>query len=99
MLGDFTDKFQLRKLAAGHLEVQFVHVEFEEVGEHRCVLAQPDSVPLVIAETKVRGQAAHAGDRLDGAVENIDEPHGVLLVRVAAHRRLIDGDLLAAGGD
>ena len=60
VLGNFTDEFQLRKLAAGHLEVQFVHVESQEVGKHRCVLAEPDSVPLVITETKVSGQSALA---------------------------------------
>ena len=98
-LGNFTDDFQLGELTAGHLEVQLVHVELEKVGEHRGVLAQADRVALVVAKAKVRGQAAFAGDRLDGAVENIDEPLRVLPVCVAAHRRFVDGDLRAAGGD
>src|SRR5262245_62432954 len=44
-------------------------------------------------------EAASAGDRLDRAVEDVDEPMRVFAMRVTAHRRLVHCDLATSGLD
>ena len=79
--------------------MDFVHVHVEKRREHRRVTARTDGAAFVIAEAEVRGEMALAGDGLDGAIENIHEALRVFAMRVAAHRRFIDGDFAAAGFD
>ena len=82
---DLGDDLEFGKFTSGHLEVQFVDAEIKESWEHRRVPAQPDSAALVVAKAKMRGEPAFADDRLNGAIKNINETFGILLVRVATH--------------
>ena len=74
-------------------------VSSRNAGKHRRVSPRADGAALVVAEAQVRGKPAAADDRLDGAIEDVDEPPRVLAMGVAAHRGLIDGELGAAGLD
>ena len=74
-------------------------MEVEEIWEKGSVAAISDRVALEISEAQVSAQAGFPANALDGSIEDIDEPGGVLLVSVATHRRFIDTDLLATSGD
>ena len=76
--------------------MNFVDGKVQEVGEHGCILPQANRMPLEVAKTEMRRQPAFANDRLDRAIEDIDETAAVFLVCVAAHRRFVDGQLATA---
>ena len=94
---DGGDQLELGELTAGHLQMELVDGEPEERREHRRIAPLRRRASLVVAEAQVGAEVAAADDGLDRAVEQIDEPGGVLPVRVAAHRGLVDGDDRAAG--
>ena len=97
VLGDATDEIELRHLPAGHLDVQLVNRHRMEGREHRRVPAQSDGAALVVPEAQMCRQAGPADDRGNRAVEDVDEAVWILTMGVAAHRRLVDGHLGAAG--
>ena len=99
VLGDAADEVELRHLPAGHLDVQLVDRHGVERREHRRVPPQADGAALVVPEAQVRRQAGPADDRRNRAVEDVDEAGRILAMGVAAHRRLVDGHLGAAGVD
>src|SRR5713101_4213029 len=71
--GDLADDVQLRKFAAGHLQVNLVHSQIEKSGEHGGITARPHRPAFEIPETKVSRKAALADDGFDRAVENINQ--------------------------
>ena len=77
--------------------MDLVDCDAEERREKRCVAPRRDRAALVVAEAEVRREPRPADDRGHRAVEELDEPFRILAVGVAAHRRLVDRDLLAAG--
>ena len=95
--GDRADDIELGQLPAGHLDVDLVDGHGIERREHRRVATRPDSVAVEVSEAQVGRQPAAADDRRNGAVEDVDEALRILAIGVAAHRRLVDGELLAAG--
>jgi hypothetical protein len=96
-LGDFADDFELGEFAAGHFEVDFVGVEFEETWKHGGVAAESDGAAFVIAEAEVCGETTAADCGFDGAIKDVDETGRIFEVRVTAHGRFVDGDFAAAG--
>ena len=95
--GDGLEDLEFGEFAAGHFDVYFIDVELKEGREHGGVLARTDRAGFVIAEAEVGGEVTLPHDRLDGAIEDLDESFGIFLMGVAAHRGFIDGDLAAAG--
>ncbi len=77
MFGDLANNLQFRELAACHLQVKLIDFHVKEVGEHRRVLPTPHCPSLVVSKAKVRRQATLADNRLDRAIENVDEPFAV----------------------
>ena len=97
--GDRGDQLDFRELAAGHLQVHLVDVHVEKRRKQARVAPRRHGAALVVAEAQVRRQPrapAHGRDRL---VEDGDEPPRIFDVAVAAHRRLVDADILASLGD
>src|SRR6266545_2995986 len=80
-LCDLADDFQLGKLAARHLDVNFIHQHIEKGRKHRRVTARADGPAFEISETEMRGEPAATVNRVHGAIENIDEASRVLAAR------------------
>ena len=97
-LGDSGNEFDLRKFAAGHFHVQFVHLEIKKCREHGSDAARADGTGLVVSKTEVGPEAQTAGDWFDGAIEDIHKTGGILLPGITAHGRLIHTDFRAACG-
>src|SRR5580765_4879884 len=96
---DLENYFNFREFAARHLQMHFIHGQFEECREQRRIAPQTHRAALVIAETKMSGKAAPSENRLDGFGKDLNEAPRILAVRVAAHRRLIKCNLAAASMD
>src|SRR4051794_4029903 len=83
-LGDFSDQLDLGELAAGHFDVDLVDMEIEKIRKHGTVPPRGDRSGLKIAEAEMGREPALADDRLDRAVEDLDQPLAVLAMGVAA---------------
>jgi hypothetical protein len=77
--------------------MDLVDGRLQESREERCVPPRRDRAALVVAEAEVRREPRPADDGHHRAVEERDEPLRILSVGVAAHRGLVDRDLLATG--
>src|SRR3970040_1253130 len=69
-----------------------------EGGEEGGVAPRGHGAALVVAEAEVGRETAAPDHGSDRAIEDAHEAPRVLTVSVAAHRRLVHADLVAAGG-
>src|SRR5437870_12549907 len=84
-LGDFANQLQFGKFAAGHFQMDLIHIHFQECRKHRGVTPRANRPAFVIPEAEVSREAAFADGWLDGAIESIDEPLHILTMGVATH--------------
>jgi dihydropteroate synthase len=94
--GDVGEQFEFGAFAAGHFEMDFIHMQIEERREHGSIATKADGVAFEVAEAEVGGEAASADSRFDRAIEDIDEAPGILQVCVTAHGGFIESDLATA---
>ena len=73
-LPDLADQLELGEFTDRHLEVDLIRGQRKEGGEHRGVAPRRDGAAPVVSEAQVCAEVAAAGERLDGPVEDLDEP-------------------------
>src|SRR6266700_7414308 len=79
--------------------MNLVDVKIEEDREHGRIAARRDRAAFVVPETQMRAEAAFPHGGLHCPIEYVQEAFWIFAIRVAAHRRLIDRDLLASSRD
>ena len=98
-LRNLMDDFDLRKFAAGHFQMHFLHRQVKERGKQRGVPAQAHRPAFVVPKTKMGGKAASADYRSDRLSKYFDEAAGILAMGIAAHRGFIECDFITANFD
>ena len=98
-LRNLVDDFDLRKFAARHFQMHFLHRQFKERGKKRGVPAQAHGPAFVVPKAKMGGEAAPADYRSDSLSKDLDEAAGILPMGIAAHRGFIECDFITANFD
>ena len=93
---NLVDDFDLRKFAAGHFQMHFLHRQLKERRKQRRIPSQTHGSAFVVAKAKMGGEAASAHYWLDGLSKYLDEAAGIFPMGVAAHRGFVECDFLAS---
>src|SRR5262249_47313049 len=78
------------------LQISLIDLDTKERRNHRFICSLANRARFVVSEAGMRRETAIAYDRLNRAIEDVNEPIRVFAMSVATHRGLVHGDLAAS---